>query len=131
MRISDWSSDVCSSDLLVAALAEARRPLIVAGELARRREAREPLAAFAAALGAPVLSAYRCQDVIDNADPAYAGHLEINPVPYQAEAVAEADLLVVLGSRLDGITSRAEAMPKGKRLAHVHPDPAVLQRFGE
>lgn len=119
-----------STDALAAALAEARRPLIIAGELARRAEAREPLAAFAEALGAPLLCAYRCQDVIDNAHPSYAGHLEINPVPYQAEAVAEADLLVVLGSRLDGITSREEAMLKGKRLAHVHPDPKVLSRFG-
>ncbi len=117
-------------DALVAALTEARRPLIIAGELARRDDTREPLAAFAASIGAPLLSAYRCQDVIDNAHPGYAGHLEINPVPYQTEAVAEADLLVVLGSRLDGITSREEALVKGKRLAHVHPDPAVLARFG-
>ncbi|GHD42101.1 thiamine pyrophosphate protein [Thalassobaculum fulvum] len=123
-------ADAASLDALVAALGEAKRPVIVAGELARRPEAREPLAAFAAALGAPVLAAYRCQDVIDNELPAYAGHLEINPVPYQAEAVAASDLLVVLGSRLDGITSREEAMVKGKRLAHVHPDAVVLARFG-
>jgi len=122
-------ADAAAVDAFVAALADARRPLIIAGELARNAEARAPLAAFAAAIGAPVLAAYRCQDVIDNADVSYAGHLEINPVPYQAEAVAEADLLVVLGSRLDGITSREEAMLKGKRLAHVHPDPVVLARF--
>jgi acetolactate synthase I/II/III large subunit len=67
--------------------------------------------------------------VMDNGHPAYAGHLEINPVPYQDEAVAASDLLVVLGSRLDGITSREETLVKGKRLAHVHADPAVLARF--
>ena len=122
-------AEAAAVDAFAAALAESRRPLIIAGELARLDAAREPLAAFAAALGAPVLAAYRCQDALDNGHPSYAGHLEINPVPYQAEAVAEADLLVVLGSRLDGITSREETLVKGKRLAHIHPDPAVLERF--
>ncbi|MGB1005691.1 MAG: thiamine pyrophosphate-binding protein, partial [Thalassobaculaceae bacterium] len=58
-------------------LAKAEKPLILAGELARDPEVRPALSALARRLGAPVLAAYRAQDVLDNNDPAYAGHLEI------------------------------------------------------
>ena len=105
--------------------------MILAGELARDPEARPTLSALAHRLGAPVLAAYRCQDVLDNSDSAYAGHLEINPVTYQNEALAAADAILVLGSRLDGITSREEALlaDRPDRLIHVYPDAVVLDRF--
>ncbi len=125
------SAEAAATDDLAAALNAAERPLILAGELARQPGAREALLAFVEASGAPLLCGYRCQDVLDNLHPGYAGHLEINPVSYQDRLVAEADFLCVVGSRLDGITSREEAMTAGNRdWAHLHPDPAVLARFG-
>ena len=116
---------------MVERLSAAEKPLILAGELARDPEARPTLSALAHRLGAPVLAAYRCQDVLDNSDSAYAGHLEINPVAYQNEALAAADAILVLGSRLDGITSREEALlaDRPDRLIHVYPDAVVLDRF--
>tara|TARA_E500000178_G_scaffold321617_1_gene345652 strand:- start:338 stop:1978 length:1641 start_codon:yes stop_codon:yes gene_type:complete len=116
---------------LLGRFAAAKKPLIIAGELARRADIREPLADLARRLGAPVIAAYRCQDVLDNTDPAYAGHLEINPVSYQNRLLADADLVVALGSRLDGITSREETLLGDdiSRLVHIYPDSDVLQRF--
>ena len=116
---------------MVDRLSAAEKPLILAGELARDPEARPTLSALAHRLGAPVLAAYRCQDVLDNHDPAFAGHLEINPVTYQNDALTAADAILVLGSRLDGITSREEALlaDRPERLIHVYPDAVVLDRF--
>ena len=115
---------------LAAAVQSAKRPLILAGELARSPEARVALEAFAEASGAPVLAAYRCQDVMANTHAAYAGHLEINPVAYQDQAFAEADLIVVAGSRLDGITSREEKLADNDgAMVLIHPDRAVQARF--
>lgn len=122
------ASDVAA---LVERLATAKKPLIIAGELARGGDVRPVLEAFAQRSGAAVLSAYRCQDVLNNADPAYAGHLEINPVSYQNQLVADADLIIVLGSRLDGITSREETLLAERldRVVHVYADGEVLARF--
>jgi len=115
---------------LARALNAAKRPLVVAGELARGPAARDALGEFVEALGAPLICGYRCQDVLDNLHPGYAGHLEINPVAYQDALVREADLICVVGSRLDGITSREEGLiAAGADWAHIHPDPAVLARF--
>ncbi len=128
---AEISAEKAATDDLATAMNAAKRPLILAGELARQPGAREALQAFVEASGAPLLCGYRCQDVLDNLLPGYAGHLEINPVAYQDRLVAEADFICVVGSRLDGITSREEGMIKGDRdWAHLHPDPAVLARFG-
>ena len=56
----------------------ARRPIVIAGELIAFEGAGAALSDFAAASGAAVTAAYRCQDAISNDDPAYIGHLEIN-----------------------------------------------------
>ena len=127
----DVIADATALDDLAMALNAAERPLIVAGELARQPAARGALRGFAEALGAPLICGYRCQDVLDNTHAGYAGHLEINPVAYQDQLVADADFICVVGSRLDGITSREEGLiPAGRDWAHIHPDPAVLARFG-
>ena len=53
-------------DDFVKALKNSKFPLIIAGELARQKKGRSALLNFANKLAAPVLAAYRCQDVIDN-----------------------------------------------------------------
>ena len=115
---------------IVKKLNQVKYPLIIAGELARQAGPRNFLSDFVKVLGAPILAAYRCQDIIDNSNEAYAGHLEINPVNYQNKLVEEADYIVVIGSRLDGITSREETLiPHNKPWAHIHIDSEVLNRF--
>tara|TARA_Y100001933_G_C18954285_1_gene545242 strand:- start:272 stop:1552 length:1281 start_codon:yes stop_codon:yes gene_type:complete len=114
---------------LADVLKKSKTPLIIAGELARQKENRTALKEFAHKLGAPVLAAYRCQDVVDNDDKHYAGHLEINHVRYQEQLVRDADFIVVAGSRLDGITSREETIINGNAWAHIYNDETVLERF--
>lgn len=108
----------------------AARPLVLAGEMVSVEDASRALGAFADACGAPVIAAYRRQDVLPNDHPAYAGHLEINSVAYQNKLFAEADLVIVAGARLDGITTREFGLIRpDQRLIHVFPDRDVLARW--
>ncbi len=115
----------------VRLLDTAARPLAIAGELVCHAGAQRALERLADAAGLPVMAAYRRQDAMDNEHPAYAGHLEINRVPYQSAAIAEADLILAAGSRLDGITSEDGAWPTPEQaLLLLHPDPAIGARSG-
>ena len=108
----------------------ARRPIAIAGELIAFEGAEASLAGFAAACGAAVTTAYRCQDAIANDDPAYIGHLEINRDEFQERAWEEADLVIAAGARLDGITTRDFSMIReDQTLVHIHSDAEVLERW--
>lgn len=121
--------DATALSAAVDLLDAARRPLVVAGELVCHTGAQASLQALAAHAGLPVLTAYRRQDAFDNLHPAYAGHLEINRVAYQSAAIAEADLILAVGSRLDGITAEDGAWPGAdQQLVLLHPDPEVQAR---
>ncbi len=124
-------SDPSATASAAEAVGKANRPLIVAGELVSQQASSAALAAFAEACGAPVMAAYRRQDVMDNRHPAYAGHLEINRMPFQRDAFAEADLIVAVGSRLDGITAEDGALVRPDQVSiQIYPDAAVLERSG-
>ena len=112
-----------------AALARSRFPLVVAGEIVAHERAEDALVAFADTLAAPVMAAYRQLDVFPNHHPAYAGHLDINRAPFQREAFARADLVLAVGTRLDGITTEDYTLlGRGQRLVHLYPDAEVLER---
>lgn len=112
-----------------ALLAQAQHPLIVAGELVSFERAGEALIDFAEASGAAVMSAYRQLDVFPNAHPAYAGHLEINRAPFQRNAFASCDLVIAIGTRLDGITTEDYTLfGPSQQLIHIYPDAQSVDR---
>jgi acetolactate synthase I/II/III large subunit len=120
-----------STSAATAAIAAARFPIIIAGEMVCREAAEEALVDFATQLAAPVVSAYRQMDVFPNDHSAYAGHLDINRADFQREAFARADLVLAVGSRLDGITTEDYSLLRAEqRLVHIYPDAAVLQHAG-
>lgn len=105
----------------------AKRPLLLSGEMVATLDAAADLVALAEAMGAPVMSTYRRQDTFPNDHAAYAGHMEINRLPYQQQAIGDADLLIALGSRMDGITSEDGALPRDHQtFLQIYPDPEVL-----
>ncbi|MFN4087499.1 MAG: thiamine pyrophosphate-dependent enzyme [Alphaproteobacteria bacterium] len=111
-------------------LAAAKRPILLAGELVSAEAASGDLAALAEATGAPVVATYRQEDAFANDHPAYAGHIEIDRVPFQDEAFAACDLIVAVGCRLDGITTRDFTLIRSDQaLVHVFPDWDVLSRW--
>ena len=91
-------------------IAEARRPVLIAGGGARH--AREELVAFAEAYNAGVYSAFRRQDVFPNEHPQYLGHLTLGTPPETLRALEEADLVFVLGCRLDEVTTQSYEFPR-------------------
>jgi len=114
-------------DAVMAALAAARRPLVIAGGPDWSEAAALDLERFAAANSLPVAVTFRRQDHIDNASAVYAGDLGVGMNPKLAARLQQADLLLVLGARLGDIATGGyeliDPAAPGKVIVHVHPDP--------
>ena len=103
-------------------LAGARRPVVIAGGGARH--ARDALVRFAEAFGCGVYAAFRRQDVFPNEHPLYLGHLTLAARPEVLEPLGEADLVVVVGSRLGEVTTQTYGLPHGDQaVVQVDTDP--------
>jgi len=113
-------------DELVERIGEAERPLAIVGGGGWSARAAADLARFANAHAVPVGAAFRCQDYLDNRDPAYVGHVGIGPDPRLAARVRECDLLIVLGARLGEMTTSGYTLvdvpTPEQALVHVHAD---------
>lgn len=108
------------------ALGRAERPLVIVGGSQWSREAAADLARFAEAQGLPVAVSFRRQDRLDNRHPNYVGDLGVGLNPKLGARLKEADLLLILGSRLgdtatNGFTLLDPADP-GRTIVHVHAD---------
>ncbi|WP_024302497.1 thiamine pyrophosphate-binding protein [Pseudogulbenkiania sp. MAI-1] len=113
-------------------LAAAQRPLLIVGGSGWDADACQALSRFATANALPVATAFRRQDLFDNADPHYAGHLGFGLSPQLAERVRGADLILAIGTRLgevssNGYTLIANPQP-AQTLIHVHASPEELGR---
>jgi acetolactate synthase-1/2/3 large subunit len=127
-------ASVRASDLQAVGelLGGASRPLIVVGGSGWTGTAREGLLKFVRKNQLPVLASFRRQDVVDNRDANYCGHLGLGVDPNLAERLKSADVIVSLGSRLgenttNGYTLLTPPVPK-QTLVHVYPDPNELGR---
>ncbi|MEH3087212.1 MAG: thiamine pyrophosphate-binding protein [Xylophilus ampelinus] len=117
---------------LAGLLAGAARPLAIVGGANWSDAAREDFAAFVRAWDLPVAAAFRRQDLFDNRDPHYVGHMSLGINPKLGQRVQDADLVLAVGTRLgdvttDGYTHLAAPRPR-QRLVHIHVDPAELGR---
>lgn len=113
-------------------LRTAERPLAIVGGAGWDVATGAAFDDFARRWGLPVAGAFRRQDAIPNASPAWAGNLGYGPNPRLVERIKAADLLLVIGARLgeattDGYTLVTPDHP-GQTLVHVHPDAAELNR---
>jgi acetolactate synthase I/II/III large subunit len=108
-------------------LAQARAPLAIVGEGGWTARTGADVAAFAEAQAVPVAASFRCQDYVDNASPAYAGHAGLGMDPALATRIREADVLLAIGGRLGEIPTAGYTLVRPgaptQRLVHVHPDP--------
>ena len=116
------------TDDVVRVLAErvraATAPVVIAGAFAQ--SARAELIAFAETFGVGVYSAFRRQDVVPNDHPNYLGHLTLGTPEACVQCLHDADVVVVLGARLDEITTQSFRFPlRTAEVIHVDLDPAV------
>jgi acetolactate synthase I/II/III large subunit len=117
---------------LRALLERSDRPLAIAGGGGWSVEAARDLLAFCEASEIPVGMSFRCQDYVDNRSRVHAGHVGVGIDPKLAQRVAEADLLLVVGSRLGemttgGYTLVEPPLPR-QTLVHVHAGAEELGR---
>lgn len=82
--------------------------------------------------GIPLVTAFRRQDLVDHRHDAFAGWLGLGASPDVALLVRDADVVLVLGDRLDDPTTAGFTLlglgGDGPALVHVHPDPHELGR---
>ncbi|HYZ90715.1 MAG TPA: thiamine pyrophosphate-binding protein [Myxococcales bacterium] len=117
---------------LVAALSEAKRPIVVAGGSGWTEAACADLRKFVEAWRLPVTCAFRFQDLFDNDHPQYAGDVGIGINPKLARRMQEADLALVLGARLGEMTTSGytllDAPVPRQTLVHAHAGAEELGR---
>jgi len=116
------------SDLQMAsfrrALGQATRPMVILGGTGWTQPACDNVRRFAEINMLPVACAFRHQDLFDNRHPNYIGDVGIGINPRLAQRIKDADLLFVLGARLDEVTTNGYTLidaPNPKQtLIHVH-----------
>ena len=59
----------------------------------------------------PVAATWKNQDVFDNTSPLYAGHLGFGTPAAHKDILADADLIIALGTRLGDIASQNFSFP--------------------
>ncbi len=115
-----------------ARLAAAERPLVVVGGQPWSEAAGRALTAWCEAGSLPIAAGWRCQDHVDNTSSVYVGHLGLGPDPRLTRRLREADVLLVLGSRLGDIETLGyttiEPPGAGRSLIHVLPEAGELGR---
>jgi acetolactate synthase-1/2/3 large subunit len=113
---------------LAGALEESRRPLILVGGGVRQAGAVRDFRELAAHLHVPVVSSLMGLDAIPSSSPLRVGFIGSYGNRWANWAVSEADLLLVLGSRLDirQTGSDTQGFAASRAIFHVDIDPGEL-----
>lgn len=93
-------------------LADARRPLILAGAGILRARSTDALVRFAETMRVPVVSSWRRGDLFPNDNPLYLGMSGLGAPSSVLARLEEADVLLVLGCRLGEITTFGYQIPR-------------------
>lgn len=117
---------------VVRRLADAKRPLLIAGGGLADAEGRQALRAAADALGLPVAVTFKHQDIFPNAHPGYAGHLGFKIPQAALDRYLPADVVLAVGTRLGEVPTQGYRFPDApvpeQPLIHVHDDPTQIGR---
>ena len=111
-------------------IAHADRPLIIAGAKLRGAVGADALARFAASQRIPVAVTWKNQDIFDNGSDLFAGHLTPGTTAAQRKVLAEADLIIAVGTRLGDFATLGYTLPEApvpkQTLVHIYPDSAAI-----
>jgi len=113
-------------------IAGAQRPMLIVGGTRWTPEARGALISFAERHDLPVAAAFRRAPLFPADHENFVGDLGLGSNPKLLGAVKEADLLIVLGSRMSEVASQSYGLidvpvPQ-QAMVHVHVDPLELGR---
>ena len=122
-----------SEDALLQAamlLAGAERPLVVAGREVAGVAGQAAVQELARAWELPVMTAFRRFDAYPNQDDHYVGPIALGAPPQALAAVREADVVLVLGERLDEITTGGYEFMRDATVIHVLKDATSSGTWG-
>jgi acetolactate synthase-1/2/3 large subunit len=111
-------------------LASARRPVILAGAGVLRARTSSDLTRLAELLHVPVVAAWRRGDVMSNEHPLYLGMAGLGAPSVVRERLERADAMLVIGSRLNEVTSYGYSIP-GADTRYAHVDLAPRDAAGD
>lgn len=114
-------------------LSEAKRPMVIVGGTRWDEQAVRDFQNFAEKFQLPVGCSFRRQMLFNHLSPSYAGDVGIGINPALAKEVKEADLLILLGSRMSEMPSSSYTLidipfPQQK-LVHIFPEAEELGRM--
>ena len=105
---------------------KATNPVILVGGHGWDNHDCEELARYASKSHIPVVTSFRRQDIIDHRQKGYVGELGTGPNPALIEKLHHADLWIVLGARLNEITTQGYKLPainsNKRKIIHIHPE---------
>lgn len=113
----EWANSIPTTLTL---LRRAHRPVLLTGLEVIADAAADLAVALAEREGVPVLSVWRRPDSFPNDHPNYAGMTGLSVLPGTRAALADADLWIVVGDRLDENTLAGYALPRtGTDVVHA------------
>ena len=115
---------------VIAAIRRAKKPLICAGGGVILGSGEEVIRAFCEKNQIPLVSTMMGIGTIAKAHPLYFGMLGNNGKPYANKAVANADLLMIVGARVaDRAVPKPENLEKRLTVIHIDIDPAEIGKM--
>lgn len=113
---------------VVQLIKSASRPVILAGGGLRLSKAQEGLAEFVRRTGIPVVTSLMGLDSFPHNHPSFVGMIGTYGNRYANLTVANSDLVLALGTRLDTrqTGTRPETFARGAKIVHVDIDPTEL-----
>ncbi len=112
-------------------LSNAKKPvLVVGGQVHISARSRKLVEEVVKAHNLPVLCTYEHQDIISNNNLYYGGELGLRPPEPIKKNALEADLVLVVGHRFNGVPNMAYKFPSSKQtFIHVIPDPNTIGKI--
>ena len=112
-------------------LHSAKKPvLVVGGQIHVSTKARKLVRVVAEKYNLPVLCTYEHQDIFSHNHKHYAGELGLRPPEPIRQNALEADLVLVVGHRFNGVPNMAYKFPSPKqKFIHVLPDPNSIGKI--
>ena len=113
---------------VVRMIGEARRPMVLVGGGVRCAAASAEFREFVDTAGVPVVASLMGLDAIEHDHPSYVGMIGSYGNRYANLALANCDLLIILGSRLDTrqTGTRPDTFARAAKKIHVDVDPVEL-----
>jgi acetolactate synthase-1/2/3 large subunit len=119
-------------DALEALLRDAKKPFVILGGTRWSKQAVADMRDIAETWALPVGVSFRRQMLFDHLHPNYAGDVGIGANPKLAQAVKEADVVLLIGGRFGEMPSADYTLIKSpypdQKLVHVHADSSELGR---